>query len=398
MAPKPVPGTPSWLRETNDRTALSLLLEHGALTRNRIGELSGLSKPTAAQMVSRLETAGLIHAVGEISGGRGPNAASYAVRTDRMLGVAIDIDSHAMRSTVVDASGDEHPIATTQLSRAARDRSPEADVRTAIDAACALADLSGTSTAGVSAVCIGVQGALDPRTDELSFIETLPGWPKKGIRKHLEDAIGLSVHIDNDVNLAAIAERTDGAGRDSGGFALLWMGDGLGLSVDQGGSVHRGASGGAGEIGYLPIPRSAAELDPAAEDLQDLIGGPTVARLARGLGMRGRGYSALVSAIPSAPAAEREALLAELAPRVAVGVVPVLALLDPELVVLGGPTGSAGGDRLAELVGKLLRKSWGSSTVVATGVPEHPVLRGAREHLLAEVRTALFAEVSRISA
>jgi predicted NBD/HSP70 family sugar kinase len=395
MAPKPVPGTPSWLRETNDRTALSLLLEHGALTRNRIGELSGLSKPTAAQMVSRLETAGLIHAVGEISGGRGPNAASYAVRTDRMLGVAIDIDSHAMRSTVVDASGHEHPIATTQLSRAARDRSPETDVRAAIDVAC---DAAGIASSRVKAVCVGVQGALDPRTDELSFIETLPGWPKKGIRKHLEDAIGLSVHIDNDVNLAAIAERTDGAGRDSAGFALLWMGDGLGLSVDQGGAVHRGASGGAGEIGYLPIPRSAAELDPVAQDLQDLIGGPTVARLARGVGMRGRGYSALVSAIPSAPEADREALLAELAPRVAVGVVPVLALLDPELVVLGGPTGSAGGARLAELVGKQLRKSWGSSTIVATGVPQHPVLRGAREHLLAEVRTALFAEVSRISA
>ncbi|WP_431280039.1 ROK family protein [Leifsonia poae] len=395
MASKPVPGTPSWLRETNDRTALSLLLEHGVLTRNRIGELSGLSKPTAAQMVSRLETAGLIHAVGEVSGGRGPNAASYAVRTDRMLGVAIDIDYHVMRSTVVDASGHEHPIATTPLARAARERSPEADVRTAVDAACAAA---GIASATVSAVCIGVQGALDPRTDELSFIETLPGWPKKGIRKHLEDALGLAVHIDNDVNLAAIAERTDGAGRDTGGFALLWMGEGLGLSVDQGGSVHRGASGGAGEIGYLPIPRSAAELDPAAADLQDLIGGPTVARLARGLGMRGRTYAALVESIAAAPSAERETLLAELAPRVAVGVVPVLALLDPELVVLGGPTGSAGGARLAELVGKQLRKAWGSSKVVVTGVPEHPVLRGAREHLLAEVRTALFAEVSRISA
>ncbi|MBW8873208.1 MAG: winged helix-turn-helix transcriptional regulator, partial [Leifsonia sp.] len=67
----PVRGTPGWLRETNDRTALSLLLEHGVLTRTRIGELSGLSKPTAAQMVSRLETAGLIHVVGEVSGGRG---------------------------------------------------------------------------------------------------------------------------------------------------------------------------------------------------------------------------------------------------------------------------------------------------------------------------------------
>src|SRR5689334_7866211 len=111
MADRPVRGTPGWLRETNDRTALALLLEHGVLTRTRIGELSGLSKPTAAQMVSRLETAGLIHVVGEVSAGRGPNAAGYAVRTDRMLGVAVDIDATSIRSTIVDAVDAEHPIA-----------------------------------------------------------------------------------------------------------------------------------------------------------------------------------------------------------------------------------------------------------------------------------------------
>ena len=60
MSTTTTPGTPGWLRARNDRVALALLLEHGPLTRNRIGELSGLSKPTAAQMVARLESAGLI--------------------------------------------------------------------------------------------------------------------------------------------------------------------------------------------------------------------------------------------------------------------------------------------------------------------------------------------------
>ncbi|GIT81946.1 hypothetical protein LLS1_36150 [Leifsonia sp. LS1] len=392
MAERPVRGTPAWLRETNDRTALSLLLEHGVLTRSRIGELSGLSKPTAAQMVSRLETAGIIHVVGEVSGGRGPNAASYAVRTDRMLGVAIDIDAVALRSSVTDASGTEHPIAVTPLAR----RSPEEDVRIAVDTACAAA---GVAPDRVRAVCIGVQGALDPRTDELTYIETLPGWPKQGIRRRLEDALGYTVHIDNDANLAAIAERADGAGRDAGGFALLWMGDGLGLAVDQGGVVHRGASGGAGEIGYLPITREAAELDPDAHDLQDLVGGPAVARLAAAHGLPGFGSSDAGqtedSSVGDSDAVD--ALLDQLATRVAVGVVPVLALLDPERVVLGGSTGRAGGARLAERVAALLREQWGSPTIVATDVPAHPVLRGAREHLLGELRDALFAEVSRIT-
>ena len=119
MSMKTVQGTPSWLRSTNDRTALSLLLEHGSLTRNRLGELSGLSKPTASQMMSRLEDAGLIHPVGEVSGGRGPNAASYSVRLDRVLGVAIDISGSTIRSTVVDAAGHEHPVAERLLTSAA---------------------------------------------------------------------------------------------------------------------------------------------------------------------------------------------------------------------------------------------------------------------------------------
>src|SRR6185437_4491611 len=162
-----VPGTPSWLRETNDRTALALLLERGALTRNQIGELSGLSKPTASQIVSRLESAGLVHVVGEVSGGRGPNAASYAVRSERVLAVAVDISRQVIRSTVVDASGKEHPVVTATLSRSARERNAVADVAAAIEAACVA---SGVDKSAVRMAGIGLQGAVDSRADQLRFV------------------------------------------------------------------------------------------------------------------------------------------------------------------------------------------------------------------------------------
>lgn len=58
------PGTPSVLRAMNDRAALDLLLEHGPLSRTRIGKLTGLSKPTASQLLARLEAAGLVVATG----------------------------------------------------------------------------------------------------------------------------------------------------------------------------------------------------------------------------------------------------------------------------------------------------------------------------------------------
>ena len=64
-------GTPAWLATQNDRTAFRLLLEHGPLSRSQLGELSGASRPTAGQMIARLERAGLIAPAGQTSGARG---------------------------------------------------------------------------------------------------------------------------------------------------------------------------------------------------------------------------------------------------------------------------------------------------------------------------------------
>ena len=371
------PGTPSWLREHNDRSALALLLEHGSLTRNRLGELSGLSKPTAAQMVARLERAGLIEAVGEVSGGRGPNAISYGVRADRLRGVAIDIRDRRIAATVVDALDRDHPI--VEFATAEHDRTPEGDVRGAIEAASAAA---GVDPDTVTMVWVGVQAAISADGDTLSFTDTLPGWPELGARRRIEDALGLEVALDNDVNLAAIAERAIGAAQDVASFALLWMGDGLGLAVDLGGTLHRGAAGGAGEIGYLPVPRSAEGLVPGAEDLTDLLGGDAVGSLLADLD---------------------DAALSTLADRVVHGVIPVLAVLDPELVVLGGPTGAAGGERLAELVAQRLggvgsRRLADSSRwrprVRATGIAGPSVLGGARRMLVGRIHDRLVADIS----
>ncbi|MCR6493648.1 ROK family transcriptional regulator [Cellulomonas sp. P24] len=393
MSTETVPGTQSWLRERNERTALSLLLEHGELTRNRLSELSGLSKVTASHIVGNLESTGLIEVAGSVPGGRGPSAASYAIRPTSVLGVAIDIDEKAMRSTVVDAYGREHPVAELARSRASRDRSAVSDVTESIAAACAA---SGVEESAVSVVCIGIPGAVDPRTDQLRFVGDLPGWPRRGIRRHLEDALGREVVIENDANLAAIAERKQGAGTDVSSFALVWMGHGLGLSVDLDGHVHRGVSGGAGEIDYLEVPKRSAALDPGAETLQDLIGGPALIRLARVHGVKARSYQELVVALAGHP--QRLAVLEDLAPRIAMGVMPVLSVLDPERVVLGGPTGQMGGAELAELVQRSIRHSshW-LPDVVTTAVPDSTVLRGVQELVITKVRDLLFKKVGSTS-
>lgn len=373
------PGNAAWLRAHNDRTAFRLLLEHGPLTRAQLGELSGMSKPTASQMLVRLERAELVHAVGEASRSRGPAAVSYGVRTDRGTGVAVSMLAESLQCTLVDATGTEHPI--VDVSLAGVERGPEDDIRRAVEAACAAA---GTDAAAVEVVAVGVQAAVWQERDSLSLTNTLPGWPPSGAHERIGSALGVHTTIENDVNLAAMAERASGVARDTGSFVLLWLGDGIGAGVDLGGSVLRGVSGSAGEIGYLSLP---SESRSGGVDATDLLGGPAIAEL---LGLPEP------SDYPSAVArlAGDDAALAALADRIATVIDPVLAVLDPSMVVLGGPTGVAGGDALAALVDRRIdREAHPVLDVRASTTGSSAVLLGGRQLLVGQIRERLEARI-----
>ena len=100
-----VPGTPRLLRGMNDRAALDLLLEHGPLSRTRLGELTGLSKPTASQLLARLERAGLVVATGVREGGPGRNAQLYEINPVSAYVAALDVTPTRIVAAVADVSG-----------------------------------------------------------------------------------------------------------------------------------------------------------------------------------------------------------------------------------------------------------------------------------------------------
>ncbi|PFG15541.1 putative NBD/HSP70 family sugar kinase [Propionicimonas paludicola] len=375
------PGTQSWLRAHNDRAALRLLLDHGPLSRAQLGELSGMSKPTARQMVARLERIGLIAPVGQVTGQRGPNAVAYGVRADTITGVAISMLADSIQAVGVDPTGTEHEI--VEIPTTGRHRSPAADVTAAVAAACTAAGLRPDS---VSVVAIGVQAAVDEAADSLSLTDTLPGWPAQGARAELEAATGLTVILENDVNLATMAERVMGVAKEATEFAYLWVGHGIGLGIDLGGTVHRGAAGGAGEIGYLEVPRSATDLDPDADDFTDLLGGPHL------LAQLGREQDCLERALPLLT--ERPDLIAGLADRITLALQPTCAVLDPGLIVLGGPTCLAAGASLAELVAQRMAGTYPGLRVELSGVGDQPVLLGARRLLVATLREELETRIS----
>jgi predicted NBD/HSP70 family sugar kinase len=385
------PGTPSLLRELNDRAALDLLLRGGMLTRSQISEYTGVSKVTVSQMLARLEERGLVTVVGEQAGNRGPNAALYSVVPSSAYVAGLYMDYDLVSAAVADVTG--RRAADVSVNPNGAD-DPVELVRGVIERACASA---GVDLARLSALVIGTPGVVDPRTGDPQLAVNLPAW-HEGALDALRDVLHKPVVIENDVNLAAMAERAAGAAVGADDFVLVWLGVGLGLATMLGGQLHRGTAGAAGEIGYLPVHGAPLHTDirhPASGGLQWLAGGAAVRELAARYGFDASTPAEAVQAGVSSSSAESSAFLDDLAKRVAVGVASVCVVLDPGLVVLGGEVGRAGGTALASRVAACVAAIWPSHPqVVPTGVPGEPVLRGAMLAAVDQARAALLASVA----
>ncbi|WP_336050918.1 ROK family transcriptional regulator [Streptomyces sp. CA2R101] len=409
-------ASPATARLINDRLALQLLQSEGALTAGQLTALTGLSRPTVADLVERLQTAGLIAVVGE-SGAqrRGPNARLYGIVADRAHLVGLDLRTHGVTVAVADLLGEVRDERTAPVGA---DDTPEAAVATAlavVDQALAAAGAHHPHT-----IAVGAPGLVDPATGRLGGTDWIPSW-----HAALVDALRTrragSVLLENEVNLAAVAEQRDGAARDRDTFVLLWLGHGTGAAVVLDGALRRGASGGTGEIGFLPVPGTAAlpSASGCGGGFHSLAGSAAICALAaeHGLLPTGTGTGtapkvlpapssdadadappseaqeadadappaeavvrAAVSAVstPSAASAAAAAFLDALAARIALGVAAVCAVLDPGCVVLGGETGRGGGEELAgRVAGQLARLSPLRTDVRAGTVGGRAVLRGA---------------------
>ncbi|WP_086831339.1 ROK family transcriptional regulator [Streptomyces sp. NRRL B-24572] len=392
------PGTPRVLRAMNDRAALDLLLEHGPLSRTRIGKLTGLSKPTASQLLARLEAAGLVVATGTTEGRPGPNAQLYAVDARAAYAAGLDVDQHRIHAAVADVTGrivGEYELRTPG-------RSASGVVRQVTDALDGAVKAAGVTHADVRRLVIGTPGAFDPATGRLRYASHLPGWHSPTLLEELAAALPMPFEYENDVNLAALAEQRLGAARGHSDFALLWNEGGLGAALVLGGRLHRGFTGGAGELGFLPVPgtplvRQVTKANSGG--FQELAGIQAVPRLAREAGIEtpDHPFVPVVSGLLSRAAETHEddpryaELLDRYAERLAVGLASLVTVLDPELIVLAGDALVTGGEPLrARVQSELADLAPSRPRLVLSAVRRSPVLRGALESALATTRDEVF--------
>ncbi|MFI1074663.1 ROK family transcriptional regulator [Streptomyces puniciscabiei] len=418
-----MPASPSTARAINDRLALRLLQQEGPLTAGQLKQLTGLSRPTVADLVERLTAAGLITVVGE-SGEqrRGPNARLYGIVADRAHLAALDVRTGGVFVLVSDLVGRVLAEASVPIGG---DTGTGPAVEQAVAAVERTAKEAGADR--LHTLGIGAPGLVDPATGDLRDSGGLPAWHRSLATALQERLPGARVTVENETNLAALAEQREGAARDRDTFVLLWLGHGVGAAVVLDGTLRRGASGGTGEIGFLPVPGTASL--PSSSDcdggFHSLAGAAAIGALAAEHGlpvpaaMDGPGAAVVIreavaevtgeavaqvtgeggdsgAARPGAEGlagsagsgssgsggsgAERpaERFLHALADRIAIGAASVVAVLDPGCVVLGGEAGQAGGPVLAGLVEERLRRMSPLLTEVrASTLGGAAVLRGA---------------------
>jgi predicted NBD/HSP70 family sugar kinase len=267
---------------------------------------------------------------------------------------------------------------------------------------------------------VGVPGVYDPDADRVSASPNLPLLSEVQVGAALEQALGMPVVLDNDVNLAAAGERWRGLAADRDHFVSISIGTGIGMGIVINGEIYRGGRGAAGEIDFLPIgvdpfdgwrglplrtasSRSAPRTGWSGHGpLESASTGPAIIqrlqqRLAEGAATsltQKDGVAAIFRAAEEGdPMAA--ALVDEEARTVALGIVTVAAVLDPQLVVLGGGVGSNPGllepvrSYVAELFPRRLdirTSALGDAAAfhgaIAVG------LRAARQHLLVQMAEA----------
>jgi predicted NBD/HSP70 family sugar kinase len=361
-----------------DEHVLRALMQRRRLTRAELAAETGISKPTVGESVRRLTEAGSVVDTGQRTpGGRGRGRVGsyYALADDIGTALAVSIAPEGIVAECVDAYGDTVSRAEQKISRPARPKYVADALRTAA--------LRARHDAGL-APRLAVVSAADPVDRTTGRLIQLPDAPF--LLGELDPIEVLAPHVDgpvtvdNDVNWAAQAERDNARAATLDDFAYVFLGEGLGCAIVNDGEVRRGGAGLTGEVAHLVTVGPHGQ----AIRLIDVFGA---------LGLRQTDSTAIDvdRLLTTATGPEPQAVAIRQALGQAVGGVlaAVVALADPELVIIGGTWGSHPVilDTITTATALLPRHV----PVRAAELTVEPSLAGARIDALSRLRSAIVA-------
>jgi predicted NBD/HSP70 family sugar kinase len=325
------------MRDLNRAATLSLIGQQGRIARAEIARRLSLSPATVTEVTRDLIDEGLVEAVEQAAsrGGRPavllgivPDAGSALgakVSPDRLALVEVDLHgevlSHADEAFDAQAPGAVEAL-VDRLEDAVRHRARR------------------SATRRLLGVGLGVPGTVDPHTGTVQ--SPLLGWAGVPLAAQASERLGVPVLVDNDVNTLAVAERLYDRGREREHFLTLTIGRGVGLGIIVAGDLYRGAHGGAGEFGHVPVQVDGPDCECGLRGcLEALVADPALVALASEAGLLP----------PDLPVREGRSRLRELADRgdptatrifatagatLGRAVAGLVNVLSPELIIVSG--------------------------------------------------------------
>jgi predicted NBD/HSP70 family sugar kinase len=332
-------ATAPLLKHLNERAVLEAIRGGAPISRAEIARRTGISKPTVSLALRALHAQGLVRETDADPSRPHYGAVFFEPVPEAALVFAVDVGTRFIRAAVGDLAGNirarrDVPFVGTDL-----------DSTIAMVASLCEELVPAAGRARLDGAVVGVPGVVDPVDGSVSLASNAAGIEGAKFAGRLTDALGLAVQLENDINLAALGEQWRGVARGVDDFLFLSIGTGMGAGLVLRRELHRGRNGAAGELDYAFIG-VGPEVDPSAA---------AVALFAQELAARHSGVTSLLPPFEPRPifAAARAGdplareIVTEEARRIALHVLPVSAVADVELVVLGGGIG-ANGDLLLE--------------------------------------------------
>jgi predicted NBD/HSP70 family sugar kinase len=368
------------MRARNRRQLLELVREHGALSQAEISRKTGLSRTTVSTLVAELRGLGVLVETDSDRPGAGAQGGRPPVMLalDDSAGTAVGVDVGLSHVRVAVAN-----LARTVLAERTRELEVDQDAERALTAAAELVGESlaeaGVDAGRVLGVGLCLPGPIDRARGVVASGSILPGWHDVRAADELSRRIGLPVELDNDANLAALAETLWGAARGCAHVVFLKISTRIGCGLIVDGTLYRGARGIAGEIGHMVVDESGPVCHCGSRGcLETVAAGSAIAELLR---LRHREQLTLAQVVAMAvegdPGCQRA--LGDVSATIGIAVGNVCNLLNPERVVVGG-TLSLGGELVLEPIRLAVRRATRQFTTEMTTVA--PAELGDRAEVL----------------
>jgi predicted NBD/HSP70 family sugar kinase len=367
----PKPAIPGLLKALNERTVLEAIRAGAPISRAEISRRAGISKPTVSLALRSLVDTGLVREASDEPDGPHYGARFFEPVPEAALALGLDVGGRFLRGAICDLRGDVRARLDVEIE--GHDAARVLDQITELRAA--LVSTTGLDAGLLNDAVVGVPGVVDAERRRVSLATSVAGLEDEAFAGELERRLGLHLWLENDVNLAALGEQWQGVAHGVDDFLFLSIGTGMGAGLVLRGELHRGFNGAAGEVDFAFVGLEH-DVDPCAGAASALAaalvardGRPTMLTApyeARDIFAAARGGDALAVEV-----------VREVARRIALHIVPVAAVTDVSLVVLGGGLG-ANGDLLLEPVRSLL-DSWipYPPRVEVSSLGEAAVLTGA---------------------